>query len=149
MTGLSLPNGQSALEFITLDELRRTHDRIRPFINRTPIIRNDYFSKRLSELVGHDICVQFKCESFQPTGSFKLRGAANGVLKAINNSTAIQGVATSSSGNHGAAVAHIAKKVNLNSAIVVSEDISETKLENIADYGGEIIKIQPNNISSL
>ena len=149
MTGLSLPNGQSALEFITLDELRRTHDRIRPFINRTPIIRNDYFSKRLSELVGHDICVQFKCESFQPTGSFKLRGAANAVLQAIDHCPSIKGVTTNSSGNHGAAVAHVATKVKVKAAIVVSDDIGDAKISNITSSGGEIVKIKPGSITAL
>ena len=70
-------------------------------------------------------------------------------MQAIAKCPSICGIATRSSGNHGAAVAYIARKLNLNSAIVVSEDISKAKIANITTNGGEIIKIQSKQIYML
>ena len=58
---------------ITLKDIEKAHDRIRPFIHRTPILTNS----SLNELSGAELF--FKCENFQKAGSFKIRGATNAV----------------------------------------------------------------------
>ncbi|GIT39078.1 MAG: hypothetical protein Ct9H300mP8_02740 [Gammaproteobacteria bacterium] len=55
-------------------------------------------STSLNETLGAELF--FKCENFQRTGSFKLRGAMNTTLQLSND---VRTVVTHSSGNHGAA----------------------------------------------
>src|SRR5207245_3941319 len=78
------------------------HERIRPYIHRTPVLT----SSRLDAARGASLF--FKCENFQKIGAFKARGATNAVF-ALDDRTARRGVATHSSGNHGAALARAAK----------------------------------------
>ena len=74
----------------TLKEIQEAHNRISPFIHRTPVLTN--FS--LNELSGAEL--YFKCDNFQKTGSFKIRGATNTVLQ-LTQDELDRGVATSSS----------------------------------------------------
>src|ERR1041385_6397991 len=87
---------------LDLDAIRRAHDRIRPFIHRTPVLT----SERLDAANGASLF--FKCENFQKVGAFKARGATNAVF-ALDDETARRGVATHSSGNHAAALSRAAK----------------------------------------
>jgi len=66
--------------------------------NRTPVLT----SSSLDGMAGARLF--FKCENFQRTGSFKIRGASNAIL-ALSEQEAARGIVTQSSGNHGAAVA--------------------------------------------
>jgi len=58
----------------TNNDLARVHNRILPYIHRTPVLT----SNLLNEISGAEIF--FKCENFQRMGAFKMRGAANAVL---------------------------------------------------------------------
>ena len=82
---------------LDLAAIRRAHERIRPYIHRTPILT----SERLDASSGASLF--FKCENFQKVGAFKARGATNAVF-ALDDETARHGVATHSSGNHAAAL---------------------------------------------
>src|SRR5215472_18288668 len=86
---------------LDLDRIRAAHERIRPHIHRTPVLT----SARLDKASGAKLF--FKCENLQKIGAFKARGATNAVF-ALDEMTARRGVATHSSGNHGAAVARAA-----------------------------------------
>jgi threonine dehydratase len=81
--------------------------------------------------------VLLKLESLQPTGSFKVRGAANH-LRAIAG--AVRGVVTASSGNHGQAVAYMASRLGIPAVIVVPETVTRLKERGIGRYGAEIIR---------
>ena len=81
---------------LTLKDIQLAHKRIRPFIHRTPILTNSSINK----LAGAELF--FKCENFQKAGSFKIRGATN-TVEMLSDEEFNQGVATTSSGNHGAA----------------------------------------------
>jgi len=59
---------------LDLDAIRRAHDRIRPYIHRTPVLTSD----RLDTASGASLF--FKCENFQKVGAFKARGATNAVF---------------------------------------------------------------------
>ena len=54
----------------TYDDMLAAHERIKPFIRRTPVRTSHY----LNELTGAELF--FKCENFQEPGAFKVRGAA-------------------------------------------------------------------------
>src|SRR4029077_9064694 len=78
------------------------HERIRSHVHRTLVLT----SSRLNQASGASLF--FKCENFQKIGAFKARGATNAVFS-LDDATVRRGVATHSSGNHGAAVARAAK----------------------------------------
>src|SRR6266478_7206236 len=89
---------------LNFNAIRAAHKRIRAYIHRTPVMT----SSRLNEASPATASLFFKCENFQKIGAFKARGATN-ALFALDEATARRGVATHSSGNHGAAVARAAR----------------------------------------
>ena len=58
----------------TFEDMLEAHERIKPHINRTPVLTSAY----LDELTGAQLF--FKCENFQTPGAFKVRGASNAVF---------------------------------------------------------------------
>ena len=122
---------------LTLDDIRAAHDAIRPHVHRTPIIT----SRAVDELVG--AAVTFKCENFQRGGSFKIRGALNAVLS-LSEQGAANGVATHSSGNHGAALAIAAGIRGIPAYIVVPANAPRVKRAAIEGYGGIITQCAAN-----
>ena len=120
----------------TLADIRAAAGRINGEIRRTPVMT----CASLNADVGAEL--YFKCENFQRTGSFKFRGATNAV-KSLSADEAAAGVATHSSGNHGAALAAAAKAAGINAKIVVPENAARIKQENIRLHGAELILCEP------
>ena len=58
----------------TWDDVLAAHERVRPYIHRTPILT----SRFINELAGAELF--FKCENLQKAGAFKVRGACNAVF---------------------------------------------------------------------
>ncbi|MFO0812353.1 MAG: pyridoxal-phosphate dependent enzyme [Gemmatales bacterium] len=121
---------------LTLDTLRQAHERIKPYIHRTPVLS----STKLNEEVGAE--VYFKCENFQKVGAFKARGACNAVLS-LSDEAAKRGVVTHSSGNHGAALAWAARLRGIPATVVVPRNAPAPKLKAIAGYGATIVMCEP------
>jgi len=92
---------EDTLTIPTFDDMLAAHERIRPFIHRTPVLTSSY----LNGLVGAELF--FKCENFQKAGAFKVRGATNAVF-GLPESKAAKGVATHSSGNHALSLSYAA-----------------------------------------
>lgn len=105
----------------------------------TPILRWRAFEERSGI---PDLRVHIKCENLGPTGSFKIRGALNAVL-ALTEQEAKRGVATHSSGNHGAALAYAARLRGIPATIVVPKDTSQRKILLIRQWGGTIVECEP------
>src|SRR5690349_7132154 len=122
-----------ALDF---DCIRAAHERIRPYIHRTAVIT----SERLDEASGASLF--FKCENFQKVGAFKARGATNAVF-ALDDATARRGVATHSSGNHGAAVARAAKLRGIPAHIVMPSNSAKVKIRAVEGYGAHVVFCEP------
>jgi threonine dehydratase len=76
-----------------------------------------------------------KLETFQPTGSFKVRGA----LAALTALPAGTRVVTASAGNHGLAVAWAARRLGLDATVVVAETASPAKVEAIRRFPVRLI----------
>lgn len=112
-------------------------DRIRPFIQRTPLLR----SAPLSEIAGGD--VYLKLENKQTTGSFKLRGAMN-VLATLTPEQKRAGVVASSAGNHGLGVAYAAKHFGVPATIFVPSTAPQVKRDGIAALGATLDTTQPH-----
>lgn len=124
------------LSGVTVDDIRTAHGRIAAYIHCTPILQ----SRLLNRHSGSDI--HFKCENLQKVGAFKARGALNAVL-GLNESVLGAGVATHSSGNHGAALAMAAAARRVPARIVMPANASAVKKAAVRAYGGEIIECEP------
>ena len=112
-------------------DIKRTYERIHPFIHNTPVLT----SKSVDALLG--VTLFFKCENFQKVGAFKYRGATNAILS-LTPEEMQKGVATHSSGNHAAALALAAKKQKVTAYIVMPESAPEVKKKAVAGYGARI-----------
>jgi threonine dehydratase len=121
---------------ISSDDVRAAHARIRPHIHRTPIFTN----RAIDELLGARVV--FKCENLQRGGAFKTRGALHAVLS-LTDAEAAAGVATHSSGNHGAALAIAARIRGIPAYIVVPTNAPRVKRAAIVGYGATIIDCEP------
>jgi threonine dehydratase len=121
---------------IDLDRIRAAHERIHSSIHRTPVLT----SSRLDEASGASLF--FKCENFQKIGAFKARGATNAVFS-LDDATARRGVATHSSGNHGAAVARAAKLRGIPAHIVMPSNSAKVKVRAVESYGAHIVFCEP------
>jgi threonine dehydratase len=124
------------MQIPSLAEIRQAAVRIKPYAHRTPVLT----CMSLERLV--DAQLFFKCENFQKVGAFKFRGACNTVFS-LTESEAQCGVATHSSGNHGAAVALAAQLRGIPAHIVMPRNAPEVKRAAVAGYGGRIVWCEP------
>src|SRR5437773_8229596 len=120
------------------DSIRAAHERIRAYIHRTPVLT----SSRLNEASPATAGLFFKCENFQKIGAFKARGATNAVFS-LDDVTGQRGVATHSSGNHGAAVARAAKLRGIPAHIVMPSNSAKVKIRTVESYGAHIVFCEP------
>src|SRR4029453_9773258 len=127
---------------ITLDfsAILSAHERIRSHIHRTLVVT----SSRLDEASGASLF--FKCENFQKIGAFKARGATNAVFS-LDDATARRGVATHSSGNHGAAVGRAAKLRGVPAHIVMPSNSAKVKIRSVESYGAHVVFREPTEES--
>jgi threonine dehydratase len=109
---------------------------IKPFIHKTPI----FTSQSLNDISGAQLF--FKCENFQKTGSFKLRGAMNAILN-LSEKQRANGVVAHSSGNFAQAVSYAAKTLGINAYIVMPSTATEIKKTAVRGYGGLITECEP------
>ncbi|MCU0419009.1 MAG: pyridoxal-phosphate dependent enzyme [Cyclobacteriaceae bacterium] len=119
----------------TAADIVATHERIRPFIHRTPILT----SAGLDAMAGCQLF--FKCENFQKVGAFKARGAMNGVLS-LREADRQKGVATHSSGNHAQAIARAAQMAGIPAYIVMPNNAPQIKKKGVLGYGGQIFECE-------
>jgi threonine dehydratase len=122
---------------ITKENIAEAHERIKPFIHRTPILTNE----TIDAMAGCSIF--FKCENFQKIGAFKARGAMNAALQLPPEQRA-KGIAAHSSGNHAQALARAGKILNIPSFIVMPSNAPEIKKKGVRELGGQIFECEPN-----
>lgn len=115
----------------TLQEIHQTHQRIKPFIHRTPVMTSELINKKAG------CSLFFKCENLQKVGAFKIRGASNALL-CLPATKISRGVATHSSGNHAQALAKAASQMGCKTYIVMPESAPTVKVNAVRDYGAEI-----------
>lgn len=120
---------------ITYRDIVAAHQRIKPFIHKTPILR----CAHIDAMVGAELF--FKCENFQKCGAFKARGAFNAVHLLSDPS---RGVITHSSGNHAAAVAIAAASRNIPAYVVMPHTAPAPKKAAVRGYGAQVIECEPN-----
>ena len=82
-----------------------------------------------------------KLELFQPTGSFKVRGAVSNVL-ALDEAQRAGGVTTISAGNHAIATAYAASLLGLSAKVVMMKEASPARVAAARSYGAEVVVAQ-------
>ena len=117
---------------ITLEDVRKASERIRPFARRTPVMTSKSVDGRA------EASVFLKCENLQRGGAFKIRGAANFVFS-IPKQDLPRGVVAFSSGNHAQAVALAAQLAGTRATIVMPSDAPKSKVEGTRARGAEIV----------
>lgn len=124
----------------TYDEVVEAHERIKPYIHRTPVLTSSF----LNELTGADLF--FKCENFQKAGAFKVRGASNAVF-GLDDRKAKVGVATHSSGNHALSLSYAAGRRGIPCHVVMPRTAPQAKKDAVIGYGGRITECEPSTSS--
>ncbi len=115
---------------VTPQSIEQCEKLIRPHIRRTPVVEVD--GKDFGLSIG---AIALKLELLQHSGSFKARGAfANLLTRTVPEA----GVVAASGGNHGAAVAYAAMRLDKPAKIFVPSVSSPTKVARIRDYGADL-----------
>jgi threonine dehydratase len=118
---------------VGLTAIQEASRRIAGISYKTPL----YYSPALSNATGANVYLKLEC--YQPIRVFKIRGAANKILQ-LSAEERKRGLVAASSGNHGLAVAYIAKLTDSRATIVVPTTAVEEKVRAIEEYGGTVVK---------
>ena len=117
---------------LSKDNIRLTYNKIKPYINKTPFIKcssmvNEYFSTNL----------YFKCEFFQKSGSFKVRGAINNIISKDKKKFE-KGITAVSAGNHAIAASFVANLFQLNNKIFLYESANQYRINECKNFKANI-----------
>src|SRR5205814_4615400 len=117
------------MQLVSLDQIHAARERIRPVARVTPVVD-------VSAAAGRPLWL--KCESLQPGGAFKIRGAYNMVAR-MSGDERKRGVITYSSGNHGQAVALAARAHGIPAVVVMPTTAPKIKIEGARGFGAEVL----------
>lgn len=112
------------------DDIEAAAARIRGHVRVTPVVQPG------AGFVDGDAKLFLKLECLQHSGSFKPRGAFNRVLSQPQLPAA--GLIAASGGNHGAAVAYVARELGLRAEVFVPEIAAPAKIARLRDYGAQL-----------
>jgi len=115
--------------FVTLEDIRAAARRVAPIARVTPLI---------DVSVAAEQPLALKCESLQPGGAFKIRGAYNMVAQ-LTADERRHGVITYSSGNHGQAMALAARELGAPAVVVMPKTAPRIKVDGARSFGAEVI----------
>ncbi len=117
---------------VTLADLRRAADVLRPVATRTPLLYDDVLSERLGAPIW------YKPEGLQRGGAFKFRGAYN-YLSSLSPEVRGRGVIAPSSGNHGQGVAMAAKLFHIPATVVMPTNVTDAKRQGAERLGARVV----------
>jgi threonine dehydratase len=109
----------------TRDDVERARVTIGDRLARTPLLSSRTIGARL------------KCELFQRTGSFKVRGALN-KISSLGEDERARGVIAISAGNHAQAAAFAAREAGIDALVVMWQGASEQKIDATRGYGATV-----------
>jgi threonine dehydratase len=104
--------------------------RLAGVVRRTPLERFDAGDARVE--------LRCKLECLQEAGAFKARGAWNQVAQ-LTAAERAAGVVTTSSGNHGKALAWAAQRAGVRATVVMPSDAYPNKIQACRDFGAEVV----------
>ena len=111
---------------------REAHRHVAAHAHRTPLLT----SRTLSQATGFD--VRLKAESFQRTGSYKIRGPLN-KLSRLSEEEERAGVICSSAGNHAQGVALAAAIHGIPATVVMARNATPAKIAATRGYGADVV----------
>lgn len=114
---------------VSRKEIQEAYSRIGTHIRRTPVLELE------EGALGNGARAVLKLELMQQAGSFKLRGAFNCVL---SSQVPEAGIIAASGGNHGAAVACVARHLGHRAEIFVPVISSPAKVDRLRQFGAQI-----------
>jgi threonine dehydratase len=117
---------------VELEDIRLARRRLQGVAVHTPLV---LYPRSVPERL-----LYFKPESFQPIGSFKVRGAYNKIAS-LSEEKRRQGIIAYSSGNHAQGVAYAGHKLGVQATIVMPYGASQAKLQRTAALGAEIVPV--------
>lgn len=118
----------------SLTELREAASALEGVAVRTPLVEAAELGRRLG------VPVWLKCEQWQPIGAFKVRGAWTAVTR-LPEDERRRGVIAHSSGNHGRAVAWVARRLGLRAVIVMNDNAPAVKVDAVRAEGAEVVLV--------
>ena len=118
--------------------LAQRYAELAPSLHRTPLMR----SASLDAWSGAEL--YFKCENFQKSGAFKMRGVTNALRELASGGLPRGGVCTHSSGNHGQALAWASRELGISCTVVMPSNAPQFKKDAVRTAGGIIIECEPN-----
>lgn len=121
---------------VSLSDVQGALERIKGYIHRTPLEQH----LSLNEVSGAKLW--FKSENKQKCGAFKARGAHHALTK-LTPEQLTRGVATHSSGNHGAALALAARRFGAQAFVVMPSNAPTPKRIATEAYGATVIGCEP------
>ncbi|MGH7592058.1 MAG: threonine ammonia-lyase, partial [Gemmatimonadales bacterium] len=123
---------RAAAPAVTLDDVREAAAGLAGIAVRTPLLDAPFLTRQL----GHPVAL--KAEFLQPIGAFKIRGAMTAVQRLAPAERA-RGVVTSSSGNHGQAIAFAGRHFGIRAVVVMPESAPAVKVDGVRRLGGEVV----------
>jgi len=119
----------------TLAEIRAARERLKDKVRVTPTLTLPMGD--LDRDWPGDADAIFKLELFQVTGTFKARGALNGML-ALSEAQRAKGVTAVSAGNHAVAVAYAAQALGLSARVVMIKTANPLRVELAKSFGADV-----------
>lgn len=118
---------------LTVDDVRRAREVLRPLLPATPLRPSFALRARPAWL---------KLECWQPTGSFKVRGALNN-LASLSPEERARGIVAASAGNHALGVAFAAKTLGggMAATLFVPETAPRSKVEKLRVFPVEVKEV--------
>jgi len=114
---------------VTRDDVDAAAGRIGHRVRVTPVVDLE------PSAVGVEVALTLKLELLQHTGSFKPRGAFN---KVLTTGAPAAGLVAASGGNHGLAVAHVARELGVPAEVFVPTSSSAVKVARLRTYGAQV-----------
>jgi threonine dehydratase len=130
MSDALVADGSSAVP--TLPEIEAARAVVATVASVTPMENSRY----LTEVLGSP--VYLKCENLQRTGSYKIRGAYNRMVK-LSSEERAQGVVAASAGNHAQGVALAARELGIKATIFMPVGVALPKLQATRSYGADVV----------
>jgi threonine dehydratase len=117
------------------DAIREARSRIRPYLSPSPLRRSFALAHRGLNLL--------KLECWQPTGSFKVRGALSN-LAALSPEERAKGVVAASAGNHALGIAFAASVLQepVAATLFVPRDAPRSKLEKLRAFPVGVVEVE-------
>lgn len=120
---------------IELDDVLAARERIRPFLEPTPLRHYE----PLDQAVGGGVIVLVKHENHNPTNSFKVRNGLS-AMTALSADERTRGVVGATRGNHGQGLAYAGRLLGAPVTICVPVGNNPEKNEAMRGFGAELIE---------